>query len=402
MLDMAGDEPSDAERVVVCSQVDTKVEQWSHAAPRTVEQQVVAVDEHNLVRRLDHDLSGEGFLQLAMETGGVHRFGTASDPRQKRDEAVDIERVRRALSGRSTKLAQHRVREVESIHWDHHRSMVNRIALSGDVGGERGLADAGRAGESHKEPRPIWRLRGDGVGRLIECLAEHVAERVVGCFVVCFVVRTAGLRHAAQALPTRGTMATPQEVVPASRNGPASMPNRPSVFAAVKPLATTRTQRSGKGKRQAHEPLDDINRAIITELQIDGRRSYTAIAERVGLSEAAVRQRVQRLTDDGVMQIVAVTDPIRLGFKRVTMVALRVSGDATEVADKLSKVPEVGYVVIAGGTYDLLAEVVCEDDDHLIEVLNKTIRVFPGVRETETFMYLRVHKESYTWGVPSK
>ena len=180
------------------------------------------------------------------------------------------------------------------------------------------------------------------------------------------------------------------------------MPNRPTAIAAVKPLAATRSQRSGSRKRQAHEPLDDINRAIITELQIDGRRSYTAIAERVGLSEAAVRQRVQRLTDDGVMQIVAVTDPIRLGFKRVTMVALRVSGDATEVADKLSKVPEVGYVVIAGGTYDLLAEVVCEDDDHLIEVLNKTIRVFPGVRETETFMYLRVHKESYTWGVPSK
>ena len=181
------------------------------------------------------------------------------------------------------------------------------------------------------------------------------------------------------------------------------MPNRTTSMATVKPLAASANGGASRPrKRQAHEPLDDINRAIITELQKDGRRSYTAIAEKVKLSEAAVRQRVQRLTDDGVMQIVAVTDPIKLGFKRVAMVALRVSGDSTQVADGLSKVPEVGYVVIAGGTYDLLAEVVCEDDDHLIEVLNKTIRVFPGVRETETFMYLRVHKESYTWGFPSQ
>ena len=180
------------------------------------------------------------------------------------------------------------------------------------------------------------------------------------------------------------------------------MSTRPKRLATVKPLANAGVGEVKGRKRQAHEPLDDINRAIITELQVDGRRSYTAIAERVGLSEAAVRQRVQRLTEDGVMQIVAVTDPMRLGFKRVAMIAIRVSGDATAVADALTKVPEVGYVVIAGGTYDLLVEVVCEDDDHLIELLNKTIRVFPGVRETETFMYLRLHKESYTWGVPEQ
>jgi Lrp/AsnC family transcriptional regulator for asnA, asnC and gidA len=155
-------------------------------------------------------------------------------------------------------------------------------------------------------------------------------------------------------------------------------------------------------RRQAHEPLDEINKAIITELQLDGRRSYTAIAEKVGLSEAAVRQRVQRLTDDGVIQVVAVTDPMRLGFRRVAMVAMRTAGDATMLAEQLSKVPEVSYVVLAGGTYDLLAEIVCEDDDHLIDVVNKTIRQFPGVRETDTFMYLRLFKESYTWGVPSE
>ena len=181
------------------------------------------------------------------------------------------------------------------------------------------------------------------------------------------------------------------------------MPSRSRSLNAVKPLPSAIEQPQSiarKRGRAAHEPLDSINKAIIMELQRDGRRSYTAIAEKVGLSEAAVRQRVQRLTDDGVMQIVAVTDPLRLGFRRMAMVGMRIDGDTSKVAEALSKTPEVSYVVQSGGGFDLLVEVLCEDDDHLIEVLNKTLRVFPGVRETETFMYLRLHKESYAWGVP--
>lgn len=183
--------------------------------------------------------------------------------------------------------------------------------------------------------------------------------------------------------------------------GEQRMSNRTRVKAA-KPLINASGDAPTTRKRSAHEPLDEINRAIITELQKDGRRSYTAIADKVGLSEAAVRQRVQRLTDDGVMQVVAVTDPMRLGFRRVAMVAMRTVGDSTVLAEQLSRIPEVSYVVLAGGTYDLLAEIVCEDDDHLIDVINKTIRQFPGIRETETFMYLRLFKESYTWGVPEQ
>lgn len=169
----------------------------------------------------------------------------------------------------------------------------------------------------------------------------------------------------------------------------------------VKPLANATGAAS---KRRAKNPLpriDDIDKAIITELQKDGRRSYTAIGTTVKLSEAAVRQRVQRLIDDGTMQIVAVTDPIRLGFKRMAMIAIRADGDLTLLADTLGRVPEVAYVVISGGSYDLLCEVVCEDDDHLIDVLNGAIRSLPEVREIETFMYLRLQKESYAWGVPS-
>jgi Lrp/AsnC family transcriptional regulator for asnA, asnC and gidA len=144
--------------------------------------------------------------------------------------------------------------------------------------------------------------------------------------------------------------------------------------------------------------LDDANRAIIEQLQADGRRSYAAIATAVGLSEAAVRQRVQRLLDSGVMQIVAVTDPLQLGFARQAMVGVRADGDLGEVADKLAALPEVDYVVVTAGSFDLLVEVVCNNDEHLLSLLNNSIRAVPGVRDSETFVYLKLAKQTYTWG----
>jgi Lrp/AsnC family transcriptional regulator, regulator for asnA, asnC and gidA len=144
--------------------------------------------------------------------------------------------------------------------------------------------------------------------------------------------------------------------------------------------------------------IDDIDRRIIAELQADGRRPYTQIAPAVGLSEAAVRQRVQRLIDTGVVQIVAVTDPRVLGFGRQAMIGLRVEGDTRQVADALAAMPEVEYVVLTAGSIDVLAEVVVQDDEHLIELLNEKVRTLPGVRETETTIYLRIHKETYQWG----
>jgi Lrp/AsnC family transcriptional regulator for asnA, asnC and gidA len=147
-----------------------------------------------------------------------------------------------------------------------------------------------------------------------------------------------------------------------------------------------------------HPMLDELNRAIISQLQQDGRRSYAAIAKAVGLSEAAVRQRVQRLLDGGVMQIVAVTDPLQLGFARQAMVGVRADGDLSEVADKLASLPEVDYVVVTAGSFDLLVEVVCNDDDHLLSLLNNSIRMVPGVRDSETFVYLKLAKQTYSWG----
>mgnify|MGYP001307965298 CR=1 FL=1 len=144
--------------------------------------------------------------------------------------------------------------------------------------------------------------------------------------------------------------------------------------------------------------IDSISKAIIEQLQQDGRRSYAAIGKAVGLSEAAVRQRVQKLLDQGVMQIVAVTDPLTVGFSRQAMIGVTVEGDVTPVADALVEIDAVEYVVITAGSFDLLVEVVCENDDQLLEIVNKRIRALPGVRHTESFVYLKLRKQTYSWG----
>ena len=142
---------------------------------------------------------------------------------------------------------------------------------------------------------------------------------------------------------------------------------------------------------------DDISKQIIEQLQEDGRRSYASIGKAVGLSEAAVRQRVQRLQDAGVMQIVAVTDPLRLGFRRQAMIGVKCEGDLEKAAGHLADMDEIDYVVITAGSFDLLIEVVCEDDDHLLEILGR-VRAVPSVTGTETFVYLKLKKQTYSWG----
>ena len=143
--------------------------------------------------------------------------------------------------------------------------------------------------------------------------------------------------------------------------------------------------------------LDEISKRIIEELQADGRKPYAAIGKAVGLSEAAVRQRVQRLLDAGVIQIVAVTDPLTLGFPRQAMIGIKCEGDLETVADKLSSIDEIDYVVLTAGSLDIMVEVVCEGDNHLLEILGK-IRAIPTVRATETFVYLKLRKQTYSWG----
>lgn len=143
--------------------------------------------------------------------------------------------------------------------------------------------------------------------------------------------------------------------------------------------------------------LDAVDAAIITVLQEDGRRPYGEIGEAVGLSEAATRQRINRLRESGVMRIVAITDPVALGRGVVATIGLRVSGDTRAAAVRLAEVAAVEYVVITAGSFDLLVEVVCGDETELLSVINDEIRSIDGVRETETFMHLRTEKNVFAW-----
>jgi Lrp/AsnC family transcriptional regulator for asnA, asnC and gidA len=144
-------------------------------------------------------------------------------------------------------------------------------------------------------------------------------------------------------------------------------------------------------------PVDDIDRAIIVELQRDGRLPYTKLGTAVGLSEAAVRQRVQRLVDSGVMQVVAVTDPLSLGLRRMALIGVRCEGDTSVVAERIGAIAEVDYVVVTAGSFDILVELVVSDDGAFLELVNR-IRRIKGVLTTESFVYLRIAKQTYEWG----
>jgi len=143
--------------------------------------------------------------------------------------------------------------------------------------------------------------------------------------------------------------------------------------------------------------IDEIDQKIIDALQIDGRRPFTKLAVELGISEASVRQRVANLINTRVMQIVAITNPVKLGFSHASMIGIRVSGDRLfEVANEISAFEEVIYLIICAGSFDLLAEVVCRDNDHLLNFLTEKLYKVVGVQQTETFMYLRVCKDTHT------
>lgn len=158
-------------------------------------------------------------------------------------------------------------------------------------------------------------------------------------------------------------------------------------------------EKGSRAERRPNAVIDEVAKQIIEQLQQDGRRSYASIGKAVGLSEAAVRQRVQRLVDAGAVQIVAVTDPLQLGFARQAMIGIGVEGSLEPVADALVEMDEVDYVVMTTGGFDILCEVVCESDEHLLELLSSRIRAVPGVSSTQTFMYLKLAKQTYSWGV---
>jgi Lrp/AsnC family transcriptional regulator for asnA, asnC and gidA len=167
----------------------------------------------------------------------------------------------------------------------------------------------------------------------------------------------------------------------------------------VKARKSPQTRGVAARNESAQPPLDALSKRIIEQLQHDGRMPYASIGKAVGLSEAAVRQRVQRLLDSGVMQIVAVTNPLQLGFARQALIGIRSEGEIEPIAELLATMPEVDYVIVTAGSFDIMVEVVCESDDHLLELLSKRIRSIDGVSSTETFVYLKLSKQTYSWGV---
>jgi Lrp/AsnC family transcriptional regulator for asnA, asnC and gidA len=149
--------------------------------------------------------------------------------------------------------------------------------------------------------------------------------------------------------------------------------------------------------RESKARVDSIDLRILEHLQADGRRSFTAIAKDLGISEANVRQRTKRMVRRGVAQIVAVTDPIELGFGLMANVTIKVKGSGrTEIAERIAAFPEVSYLVLCAGSVDMLAEVVCRDREHLLHLSEELGRI-PGVELGETFMYLRAIKQSEQW-----
>jgi Lrp/AsnC family transcriptional regulator for asnA, asnC and gidA len=145
--------------------------------------------------------------------------------------------------------------------------------------------------------------------------------------------------------------------------------------------------------------LDDLDKSIIRCLQLDGRRPYAQIGRQLKVPEATVRQRAERLINRGVVQVVGVTDPLAMGFQQPALIGLKVDANRLEeIAERIAALDEVTYLVVTAGRFDLVCEVVCEDNEHLLRVLTERLAAIDGINSTETLVELRFVKESYQWG----
>jgi Lrp/AsnC family transcriptional regulator, regulator for asnA, asnC and gidA len=148
------------------------------------------------------------------------------------------------------------------------------------------------------------------------------------------------------------------------------------------------------------DALDAIDRRIIGALQAEGRRPYSRIAAELGVSESSVRYRVARLEDSGMLQIVGIADPLRIGFDRMALIGLKVRpGALQDVCRAVTAFPETSYVAAIAGSYDVIVEVVCRDTAHFTELLTERLHTTDGVLSTESFLVLEIHKMAYGWGV---
>jgi Lrp/AsnC family transcriptional regulator for asnA, asnC and gidA len=148
------------------------------------------------------------------------------------------------------------------------------------------------------------------------------------------------------------------------------------------------------------ESLDVVDRQIVAALQAEGRRPFSRIAADIGVGESVVRYRVQRLEAAGILQIVGIADPLKIGFDLMALIGVRVvAGQLDSVVEAAKAIPETSYVASLAGAYDLVVEVVCRDTSHFGELLTKRLAHLPGVAQTESFLILEIHKMAYGWGV---
>jgi Lrp/AsnC family transcriptional regulator for asnA, asnC and gidA len=139
--------------------------------------------------------------------------------------------------------------------------------------------------------------------------------------------------------------------------------------------------------------FDDIDRALVVALQKDGRTSYASLADQVGMSQAGVRTRVQRLLETGAVQVVAVADPFAFGYSVTALVGMTYTGDLAVLARSVTGLEQVHFVVLTAGRYDCIAEVVCVDNDDMLSLINDSIRSIPGVKDVEVITYLKLIKQ---------
>lgn len=147
---------------------------------------------------------------------------------------------------------------------------------------------------------------------------------------------------------------------------------------------------------QQVEKLDETDLAIMDALHKDGRVAFAQIAEQLGVSPGMIRQRYSRLVDQGYLKVVAITNPLRMGYKTMAMIGIRVEGSKLlDVAENISKLDEVIYLIISSGRFDIFAEVVCRDHADLLRFITEKLSAIDGVRESESFMHLKIVKEVY-------
>ena len=142
--------------------------------------------------------------------------------------------------------------------------------------------------------------------------------------------------------------------------------------------------------------LDEIDQHILDAMRKDGRAAFAQIAAKLKVSPGMIRQRYNRLVDTGLLKVVAISNPLQRGFKTMALIGIRTDGNKMlDVADAISKLKEVVYLVVVSGRFDIMAEVICRDHEDLLKFITEKLYVIDGVRESETFMHLKIVKEIY-------